>query len=102
VIIFEVYYPTHRHIFKEKCYVKRPHHEIEISLSDDGPGIPPEEHKKIFEPFYQVDKHRAGNVKGTGLGLAIAKYIVEAYGGKIGVHSEIGRGSQFIFTLPAA
>ena len=75
---------------------------IEISLSDDGPGIPPEEHEKIFEQFYQGDKHRTGNVKGTGLGLAIAKHVVEAYGGKIGVRSELGKGAAFIFSVPAA
>ena len=80
-----------------------PGDQIEMRVEDTGPGIPEEEKEKIFHKFYQigsgqadVDKHR----KGTGLGLAICKQIVEHYGGKIWVESELGCGSTFIFRLP--
>jgi len=73
---------------------------IQISVSDNGQGIPSEEKEKIFEPFYQVDKNRTGNVSGMGMGLALAKRIVDLYGGTIEVRSGIGRGSTFTFTLP--
>lgn len=71
-----------------------------FSVSDHGSGIPPEEKEKIFEPFYQVDKHRTGNVSGTGMGLAVVKRVVNLCGGTLEVQSEIGRGSIFTFTLP--
>ncbi|MDI6809650.1 MAG: HAMP domain-containing sensor histidine kinase [Candidatus Eisenbacteria bacterium] len=74
---------------------------IEISVSDNGPGIPPEEKEKIFEKFYQVEKYFVGQVDGLGLGLALAKRLVNAYGGQIQVKSELGKGSTFSFTLPA-
>jgi NtrC-family two-component system sensor histidine kinase KinB len=66
---------------------------------DDGPGIPPEYHSKIFQKFVQVKGQEAG---GTGLGLAICKEIVRAHGGAIWVESPAGRGSTFTFTLPVA
>lgn len=74
---------------------------MEVSISDSGPGIPPEELPLIWERFYKVDKSRARTVGGgTGLGLAITRQIIEAHGGQINVDSEVGRGSTFTFTLP--
>jgi signal transduction histidine kinase len=69
---------------------------------DTGVGIPMDYVNKLFERFKQVPGTREtrGGPKGTGLGLAIAKGIVEAHGGKIWVESEMGKGSQFCFTLP--
>lgn len=73
---------------------------IRISVSDTGIGIPPEEHEKIFSEFHQTDRARDEQLGGTGIGLALTKRLVELHGGKIGVESEVGKGSRFWFTLP--
>jgi two-component system sensor histidine kinase GlrK len=74
--------------------------EVEVRVSDGGPGIPAEEIKDIFEQFYQSTHQRNKGRQGTGLGLAIARHIVEAHKGRIWAESEIGCGSTFHFTLP--
>ncbi len=77
---------------------------IEVSVSDEGPGIAPEHLERIFDRLYQVGdavKQRQQGA-GLGLGLAIAKSIVEAHGGQITVRSRLGRGTRFRFSLPAA
>jgi signal transduction histidine kinase len=74
---------------------------IEVAVMDTGIGIPADQIPYIFERFYRVDKSRAGATGGTGLGLTIASKLVEAHGGNIRVESEPGKGSRFIFTLPA-
>jgi PAS domain S-box-containing protein len=74
---------------------------IQVSVSDTGPGILPEEANKIFAKFYQIAELGKHKAKGTGLGLAISKALVEMHGGKIWVESEVNRGSIFSFTLPA-
>lgn len=71
------------------------------SIADRGQGIPPEYHQRIFEKFGQVESGRAAKMYSTGLGLTFCKLAVEAHGGKIGVISEIGKGSTFWFELPA-
>jgi signal transduction histidine kinase len=73
---------------------------VEISVSDTGIGIAPEDQPKIFEEFRQVGGDHAHKVEGTGLGLTLAKKFVELHGGKIWVESEVGKGSTFTFTLP--
>lgn len=73
---------------------------VEISVSDNGEGIPPEELTNIFERFYRVDKSRAKGTGGNGLGLTITKRLVEAHGGRIEVQSEPQKGSRFSFTIP--
>ena len=75
---------------------------VQVSVSDNGPGIPPDEKEKIFAKFYQVAEANGENSKGTGLGLAISKGLVELHGGKIWVDSESGHGSTFSFTLPVS
>ena len=75
---------------------------VEVSVRDTGEGIPPEHLPYIFERFYRADKSRSRVTGGTGLGLAIARQLVEAHGGRIEVESEVGRGTQFTFTLPVA
>src|SRR5262249_12095318 len=71
-----------------------------LSVSDTGPGIPPEERQRIFEKFHQIDSSITKTKGGTGLGLAIAKQIVEMHGGRIWVESTLGRGSTFHMELP--
>jgi len=73
---------------------------LQISVNDDGPGIPYEYQSKIFDKFVQVKSDKA--VGGSGLGLAICKEIVRAHGGTIWVDSVPGGGSRFTFTLPVA
>jgi signal transduction histidine kinase len=75
---------------------------VRILVADTGPGIAADEHKKIFDKFYQVAENGGPKSKGTGLGLAISKTLVELHGGSIWVESEPGRGSAFYFTLPVA
>jgi GAF domain-containing protein len=73
---------------------------VEISVSDTGIGIAPEDQPKIFEEFRQVGSDYAHKTEGTGLGLTLAKKFVELHGGRIWVESEVGKGSKFTFTLP--
>ncbi len=73
---------------------------LEISVRDDGPGIPPEAKARIFERFYRVDKARSRDQGGTGLGLAIVKHVVLAPGGAVRVESAPGQGAAFHVTLP--
>ncbi|MFM7751201.1 MAG: sensor histidine kinase [Opitutaceae bacterium] len=75
---------------------------VEISVRDDGTGIPPEALSRVFERFYRVDKARSREQGGTGLGLAIVKNVVQAHGGDVRVESAAGRGTEFFLTLPAA
>ncbi len=72
----------------------------EITVEDDGPGIPEEAIDRIFERFYRLDKARSRDQGGTGLGLSIAKHIVQSHGGKLWVVSRPGQGATFHFTLP--
>jgi two-component system sensor histidine kinase KdpD len=74
--------------------------EIIVSVSDEGIGIPPKLHQKIFDRFFQGDGHKTGRRKGTGLGLAICRGIVEAHGGRIWVESQPAKGAKFSFSLP--
>jgi signal transduction histidine kinase len=71
-----------------------------VSVTDTGPGIPPEEQTRIFQEFHQVDSSNTKAKGGTGLGLAIAKQIVEMHGGRIWVESTFGKGSTFQVELP--
>jgi signal transduction histidine kinase len=71
-----------------------------ITVRDTGPGIPLEEHERIFREFHQVDSSSTRAKGGTGLGLAIVKHIVEMHGGSIWVESILGQGSVFHLKLP--
>ena len=72
--------------------------EVRVAVSDNGPGIAPEYHERIFEKFGQVENSQS--CLGTGLGLTFCKMAVEAHGGRIGVVSEVGHGSTFWLALP--
>ena len=74
--------------------------EVWVSVADTGPGIALADRDRIFEEFQQTE---VGDVQpeGTGLGLALSKQLVELHGGRIWVDSELGKGSTFVFTLPA-
>ena len=74
---------------------------VEIAVSDNGIGIPPEELDRIFERFYRVDYARSRAEGGTGLGLAIVKHAIGAHGGSVNVWSKPGQGSTFTLRLPA-
>src|SRR5262249_22219479 len=79
----------------------QPRGDILTVVQDTGEGIPPEAVERIFDKFYQVSES-AAHPKGSGVGLAIAKKLIELHGGTIWVRSELGQGSAFGFTLPAA
>lgn len=70
-------------------------YSIEVTIQDNGRGIPPEKRERIFEAYYTTKE------KGTGLGLATVKHNVELYGGKVRVESELGKGARFILVFPA-
>jgi signal transduction histidine kinase len=76
--------------------------EVEVSVSDDGPGIPSDQLERIFERFTRGDAGLTQRVGGTGLGLAISKSLVELHGGTISAESTVGQGSIFHVRLPVA
>ncbi|MGO2110210.1 MAG: sensor histidine kinase [Pseudoclavibacter sp.] len=73
---------------------------VEVSVTDQGIGIAPEDIGRIFERFYRVDPARSRRTGGSGLGLSIVKHIVENHGGDIRVWSRVGKGSTFTVRLP--
>ncbi|MDR1604342.1 MAG: response regulator [Gracilibacteraceae bacterium] len=74
-------------------------YDIEVSVSDTGIGITPEQQSRLFSSFEQADSSTSRRFGGTGLGLAISKSIVDMMGGRIWVESELGRGSTFTFAI---
>ena len=75
---------------------------IIIEIEDQGPGIEPVHHDRLFERFYRVDAARSRELGGTGLGLAIVKHIAISLGGEVSLESEPGKGATFRIVLPAA
>jgi C4-dicarboxylate-specific signal transduction histidine kinase len=75
---------------------------LQISVKDNGPGIPAEHLPRLFERFYRVDKSRAKMSGGSGLGLSIVKHIVKAHGSQITVISKVDKGTSFSFKLEKA
>jgi signal transduction histidine kinase len=73
-----------------------------FTVSDNGIGIAPEDHQRIFERFYRIDTARTPRDGGTGLGLAIARRLIEAHRGTVSVESELGQGARFIVRFPRA
>jgi signal transduction histidine kinase len=77
-------------------------HAVRVAVEDSGIGISPEHHRRIFDPFYQVDSSSTREFGGTGLGLHIVRKFVEGQGGVVWVESHEGHGATFAFTLPIA
>lgn len=75
---------------------------VELSIADEGPGIPEEDLGRVFERFYRVDKSRARDPGGTGLGLAIVKHLIELHGGSVGVENRPEGGAKFTIRIAAA
>ena len=73
---------------------------VQLWVEDCGDGIPPEEHEKIFEPFYRRGTELRRETRGIGIGLTIVRHIVEAHGGTVAVRSAVGQGSRFTIQLP--
>ncbi len=73
---------------------------IQISVNDNGMGIPQDKQKDLFKKFYQVDTTLTRERGGSGVGLASCKGIIDNHGGEISVESEEGKGSKFTFTIP--
>jgi CheY-like chemotaxis protein len=74
--------------------------EIQVSVTDTGPGISKQDQEKLFQAFSQVDDSPTRKTGGTGLGLSICQQLINMHGGRIWVDSEVGKGSTFHFTLP--
>ncbi len=73
---------------------------IDLSISDQGPGIPVEEQQKIFEKFYRGSAAAANKIRGSGIGLSIIRHVADMHGGEITVQSEPGKGSTFTLRIP--
>jgi two-component system phosphate regulon sensor histidine kinase PhoR len=76
--------------------------QVLVRITDNGPGIPKPEQKRIFDKFYRARDPLSRTIEGSGLGLAMVKHIVEGHGGRVGVASEVGHGATFTIALPAA
>lgn len=74
--------------------------EVQLSVEDNGIGIPREDRKRVFERFYRVDKSHSKEIGGTGLGLSIVKHGVTFLGGTLKLVSEVDKGTEITVTLP--
>jgi two-component system phosphate regulon sensor histidine kinase PhoR len=75
---------------------------VAVSITDDGPGIPPQHLHRLTERFYRVNAPREKNIVGTGLGLAIVKHIINRHRGRLQIASDLGKGTTFTILLPVA
>lgn len=82
--------------------ISRTEDMIEVTVEDNGSGIPPSSLPRIFERFYRVDTARSREEGGTGLGLAIVRHLVSSMGGDVGARSSLGAGTTITFTIPAS
>jgi two-component system phosphate regulon sensor histidine kinase PhoR len=80
--------------------VRQKKDRVSIEVADDGPGVPREEQRRVFEKFYRGQEHMQSTTEGSGLGLAMAQLTVRAHGGTLSLHSDPGHGSRFTVSLP--
>jgi len=80
--------------------IRNPQFAVEISVTDNGPGLSPDDQTRVFEKFYQAGNTLNDKSKGSGLGLNISKALVEAHGGQLLIESKPGKGCRFFFNLP--
>ena len=71
-----------------------------VIIEDDGPGIPEDQHKNVFKPFFRLDKSRSLNQSGVGLGLAIVEDIINSHGGNVSLGKSKSKGLQVKISLP--
>jgi signal transduction histidine kinase len=84
-----------------KISARREADELMVAVHDTGIGIAPEDQQAVFEEFRQVGRNYTNKQEGTGLGLTLTRKFVELHGGRIWLESELGKGSTFMFTIPA-
>ena len=75
--------------------------DVAIAVEDDGPGIPEEERRRIFEPFFRGRHAQENEIEGSGIGLNIVKQVVKSHGGRVRVGNGDGKGARFVVQLPA-
>ncbi|MBC7853595.1 MAG: PAS domain-containing sensor histidine kinase, partial [Pirellulaceae bacterium] len=78
------------------------HRFVALEVQDTGIGIAEKDQARVFERFYRADKARSRELGGTGLGLSIVKHLAQAFGGSVGLDSQLCEGSTFRVTLPRA
>jgi two-component system phosphate regulon sensor histidine kinase PhoR len=71
-----------------------------LAVADQGPGIPREEHRRIFDRFFRGESSRRAGVRGSGIGLSLVKHIAEAHGGRVTLDSALGKGAVFEVSIP--
>ena len=88
--------------YGDKVYVniQKGNNRAMVIIEDDGPGIPDDQHKNVFKPFFRLDKSRSLNKSGVGLGLAIVEDIINSHGGKIQLGKSKYNGLQVKIFLP--
>jgi signal transduction histidine kinase len=100
IINAEKYTPEGGSITLKLDFDKKASEQLSVSIIDTGTGIAEADLAHVFERFYKAKKKNNGSGKGGGLGLAIVKEIMDTHHGSVGVHSELGKGTTFFFTLP--
>ena len=84
------------------CAIAQRGHQWVVSVRDEGPGIAPEQQRRLFEPFQRLHERSHPSIDGIGLGLALVRTVVQRHGGALEVESEAGRGAEFRLVLPMA
>ena len=91
------YSPTGKNI---EISCKEVNDNVQVSVTDEGMGIKPQDQKKLFDRYYRIENMETQNISGFGLGLYLSAEIIRRHNGKVWIESEIGKGSTFYFSLP--